>query len=219
MNIAIIGTGSVGSGLAAAFVGAGHRVYLASRTQEHAAAAAATTGAEAVANAATAAALADLIILAVPFGSAEDVSMEIAPVANGKVVVDVTNPAKEDWSGPLFFGTGSGAEQIAAWLPEARVVKAFNTLLAGNIGSPAPEGIALDGYVAGDDADAKAKVLALASAIGLTPVDVGALSAARLLEPLAWLNISLNMQPGWGWRTGWKLVGAPSPAPAEPIAA
>lgn len=41
------------------------------------------------------------------------------------------------------------------------------------------------------------------------PVDAGALSAARLLEPLAWLNISLNMQPGWTWKTGWKLVGAP----------
>lgn len=210
MDIAIIGTGSVGSGLAAAFVGAGHRVYLTSRSPEHAEAAAATTGAEAVSNAAAAAALADVVVLAVPFGSAEAVAAEIAPVANGKVVVDVTNPAKEDWSGPLFAGNGSGAEQIAAWLPEARVVKAFNTLFAGNIASPAPEGIALDGYVAGDDADAKARVLELAAAIGLTPVDAGALSAARFLESLAWLNISLNRQPGWAWKTGWKLVGAPA---------
>ena len=209
MNIAIIGTGSVGSGLAAAFVGAGHRVYLASRTPEHAQAAATATGAEAVANAASAAALADVIVLAVPFGSAEKVAAEINPVANGKVVVDVTNPTNEDWSGPLFSSGGSGAAQIAAWLPEARVVKAFNTLFAGNIGSPAPEGIALDGYVAGDDADAKAQVLELAAAIGLTPVDVGALSAARHLESLAWLNISLNLQPGSAWKTGWKLVGAP----------
>jgi 8-hydroxy-5-deazaflavin:NADPH oxidoreductase len=209
VNIAIIGTGSVGTGLAGAFVGAGHRVYLASRTAEHAQTAAASTGAEAVANAATAAALADVIVLAVPFGSAEAIATEIAPVVNGKVIVDVTNPANEDWSGPLFSASGSGAAQIAAWLPEARVVKAFNTLFAGNIGRPAPEGIALDGYVAGDDADAKAKVLELAAALGLTPVDVGGLSAARHLESLAWLNISLNMQPGWAWKTGWKLVGAP----------
>lgn len=209
MNIAIIGTGNVGSGLATAFVRAGHNVYLAGRTLTQAERAAATTGAEAVANPATAAALADVIVLAVPFGSAEELAQAIAPVANGKIVVDVTNPAKADWSGPLFFGTGSGAEQIAAWLPEAHVVKAFNTLFAGNITNPAPEGIALDGFVAGDDGDAKRAVLELAAAIGLHPVDVGPLSAARLLEPLAWLNISLNMQPGWTWKSGWKLVGAP----------
>lgn len=219
MNIAIIGTGNVGSGLASAFVDAGHHVHLAGRTPEQAATAAAATGAEAAANPASASALADVIVLAVPFGSAEEIARAIAPVVNGKIVIDVTNPAKEDWSGPLFFGTGSGAEQIAAWLPEARVVKAFNTLFAGNIGNPAPDGIALDGFVAGDDAAAKAQVFALEAAIGLNPVDVGPLRAARLLEPLAWLNISLNMQPGWSWRTGWKLVGAPSAVPAEPIAA
>lgn len=209
MNIAIIGTGNVGAGLASAFVGAGHRVYVAGRTPEKAATAAAVTGAEAVANPATAAALADVIVLAVPFGSVADIASSIAPVVNGKIVVDVTNPAKEDWSAPLFFGTGSGAEQIAAWLPEARVVKAFNTLLANNIADTSPEGIALDGFVAGDDADAKRTVLDLAAAIGLNPVDAGRLVASRLLEPLAWLNISLNMQPGWTWKTGWKLIGAP----------
>ena len=219
MNIAIIGTGNVGAGLARAFVEAGQHVYIAGRTHAQATTAATATGSEAVANAASAAALGDVIVLAVPFGSVEEIAAAIAPVVNGKIVIDVTNPAKEDWSGPLFFGTGSGAEQIAAWLPEARVVKAFNTLFAGNIANPSPEGIALDGYVAADDAAARATVLELAAAIGLNPVDVGRLSAARLLEPLAWLNISLNMQPGWSWKTGWKLVGAPAPVPAEPLAA
>ena len=209
MNIAIIGTGSVGTGLATAFVDAGHQVVIAGRTAEQAETAAAATGAVASANPTAAAALSDVIVLAVPFGSVEDIAAAIAPVANGKTIIDVTNPANADWSGPLFFGTGSGAEQIAAWLPDAHVVKAFNTLLAGNIANPSPEGIALDGFVAADDAAAKAAVLELAGSIGLHPVDSGALSAARLLEPLAWLNISLNMQPGWTWKTGWKLVGAP----------
>lgn len=219
MNIAIIGTGNVGSGLASAFVNAGHHVYLAGRTAKQATTAAAATGAEAAANPASAAALADVIVLAVPFGSVEEIAQAVKPVVNGKIVIDVTNPAKEDWSGPLFFGTGSGAEQIAAWLPEARVVKAFNTLFAGNIANPAPDGVALDGFVAGDDAIAKAAIFELEAAIGLNPVDVGPLRAARLLEPLAWLNISLNMQPGWSWKTGWRLVGAPAPVVAERIAA
>jgi NADPH-dependent F420 reductase len=209
VNIAIIGTGNVGSGLAHAFVEAGQHVHIAGRTAAQGTAAAAATGADAAINPASAAALADVIVLAVPFGSVPEVAQAIRPVVNGKVVVDVTNPAKEDGSGPLFFGTGSGAEQISAWLPEARVVKAFNTLLASNIANPARDGIALDGFVAGDDDAARATVLELAAAIGLNPVDVGQLRAARLLEPLAWLNISLNMQGGWAWQTGWKLVGAP----------
>lgn len=209
MDIAIIGTGSVGSGLAKAFAGAGHRVHLNARGVDKTAAAAQAAGAIVSTSPAAAAAIADVVILAVPFGAVEELASAIRPVANGKVIVDVTNPAKPDWSGPLFGGTDSGAERIAAWLPEAHVVKAFNTLLANNIADPAPEGIKLDGYVAGDDTDAKAVVLQLAASIGLNPIDVGPLSAARQLESLAWLNISLNMAPGSTWKTGWKLVGAP----------
>jgi NADPH-dependent F420 reductase len=208
VEIAIIGTGNVGSALATAFVGAGHRVYLTARSVDKVEAAAQAAGAVVATSPAAAAALADIVILAVPFGAAEDVATAIRPVVNGKAIVDVTNPAKPDWSGPLFGGTDSGAERIAAWLPEAHVVKAFNTLLANNVADPAPEGITLDGYVAADDPAAKALVLALAESIGLNPVDVGPLSAARQLEAIAWLNISLNMAPGSTWKTGWKLVGA-----------
>jgi len=219
VNIAIIGTGSVGSGLAGAFVRAGHVVHVAGRSAESAESAAAATGAVASTTPASAAAIADVVILAVPFGSVEEITAAIRPVVNGKIIVDVTNPATEDWSGPLFGGTDSAAERIAAWLPETHVVKAFNTVFAGNIASPAPEGIALDGYVAADDASARARVLELVAAIGLTPVDVGPLAAARQLEALAWLNISLNMQPGSTWRTGWKLVGAPAARPTVAAAA
>jgi NADPH-dependent F420 reductase len=209
VDIAIIGTGSMGSGLAKAFVGAGHSVYLTARSADTAEAASQAAGAIVATSPSAAAALADVIILAVPFGAAEDVARAIRPVVNGKVIVDVTNPAKADWSGPLFSGTDSGAERIATWLPEAHVVKAFNTLLANNIADSAPEGIKLDGYVAGDDAGAKATVLRLVESIGLNPIDVGQLAAARQLESLAWLNISLNMAPGSTWKTGWRLVGAP----------
>lgn len=208
MDIAIIGTGSVGAGLALSFTGAGHHVALAGRSAEQVEATASATGATAAASPVAAAALSDVVVLAIPWDAVEDVAGAIRPVVNGKVIVDVTNPAKADWSGPLFAGADSGAEHLAGWLPEARVVKAFNTVFAGNIGNVA-DGGTLDGFVAGDDADAKASVLELVVAAGLHPIDAGPLSAARLLESLAWLNISLNQQPGWSWRTGWKLVGAP----------
>ncbi len=218
MNIAIIGAGTVGSALASALVGSGHRVYLAARSAEHAAGAARSTGAEPVANAGSAAALADVIVLAVPYSAAEAVARAIGPVANGKTVVDVSNPSKPDWSGPLFTGTDSAAEQLARWLPEANVVKAFNTVFASNLGATAPEGATLDGYVAGDSEDAKARVLELVESIGLKPIDAGPLAAARQLEALAWLNIALNSQPGWSWNTGWKLVGAPASRSASKAA-
>ena len=68
----------------------------------------------------------------------------------------------------------------------------------------------LDGFVAGDDAAAKAEVLELVRSIGLTPVDVGPLVRSRQLEGLAFLNIALNIANGGAWQSAWKLVGAPT---------
>ena len=90
------------------------------------------------------------------------------------------------------------------------MVKAFNTLFASNQGDPIGEGVQLDGFVAGDDADAKGTVLELVESIGLHPVDVGPLARARQLEGLAFLNIALNIAKGGAWQSGWKLVGAPA---------
>ena len=68
-------------------------------------------------------------------------------------------------------------------------------------------GLRVDGYVAADDADAKAAVLGLIEEIGLNPVDAGGLAMSRYLEALAFLNISLQASHGWSWQAGWKLVG------------
>lgn len=207
MNVAIIGAGSVGKGLAAPLVRAGHTVNLTARDLEGAREAARETGATAARDLRSAVEAAEVIILAIPFAAAESVSREIAPLVEGKVVVDVSNPAKPDWTGPLFAGAGSATEQLAEWLPTARIVKAFNTIFASNLGKGGHlHGQALDAYIAGDDAAAKALVSELALALGFRPVDVGTITAARLLESLAWLNISLNAQGG-DWQSGWKLLG------------
>ena len=67
----------------------------------------------------------------------------------------------------------------------------------------------MDAFVAGDDAAAKGAVGELARSIGFNPIDAGPAPAARYLEALAWLNISLNLANGWTWQTGWKLLGVP----------
>ena len=134
-------------------------------------------------------------------------SARSATALDGKIVVDATNPIKADYSGLATDGT-SGAEEIQAKVPGARVVKAFNTAFAARQADPTVAGgLRVDGYVAGDDEDAKATVLGLVEAIGFNPVDAGGLAMARHLEGMAWLNISLQTKHGWSWQAGWKLVG------------
>jgi 8-hydroxy-5-deazaflavin:NADPH oxidoreductase len=212
MDIAIIGAGNVGKALASTFTQAGHTVIIASRDAEDAGAAAAAAGARVATSNAAAAAAADVIVLAVPFSSAAEIAAEIADAVASKPVVDVTNRMSFGAAGPDIDTTTSNAEELAALLPKARVVKAFNTLLASNQADPIAEGIQLDGYVAADDPIAKATVLELVRSIGLDPIDVGPLARARQLEGLAFLNISLNIVNNGQWQSGWKLVGAPDTA-------
>jgi predicted dinucleotide-binding enzyme len=117
----------------------------------------------------------------------------------GKPVVLVSNSP-----GVVESGT-SNAEAFQAWLPEAHVVKAFNTVFASRLSRPTNGGEPLDGYIAGDDADAKAAVATIVGDAGLAPLDVGGLKMSRALEGMAWANISLNMANRWPWHSAWKL--------------
>lgn len=210
MNIAIIGAGNVGRALATSFARAGHSVVIASRDPEDAGSVATATRTRVAGSNTEAASAADIVVLATPFTSAPEIAAEIGDAVAGKVVIDVTNRMSFGANGPDIDTTTSNAEELAALLPGARVVKAFNTLFASRQGDPVADGVQLDGFVAGDDADAKATVLALVASIGLEPVDVGPLARARQLEGLAFLNITVNIANNGSWQSGWKLVGAPS---------
>jgi 8-hydroxy-5-deazaflavin:NADPH oxidoreductase len=214
MRIAIIGAGNVGQALATSFMSAGHSVALASRDPQGAAEVGAATGARVAPSNDEAVAHADIVVLATPFTSAPEIAAEIGQAVNGKVVVDVTNRMSFGPEGPAIDTTTSNAEELAALLPGASVVKAFNTLFASNQRRPIRGGVQLDAYVAGDDAAAKGKVLDLVASIGLNPVDVGPLDRARQLEGLAFLNIALNIANNGNWQSGWKLVEAPAPVAA-----
>ena len=212
MDIAIIGAGNVGRALAGSFVRAGHNVIIASRDPEHAGAVASATSSRVANSNLEAARAAEIVVLAIPFTSAADVATEIREAVAGKPVIDVTNRLSFGPSGPVLESGDSNAEQLAAWLPEASVIKAFNTLFASSQAAPIAEGMQLDGFVAGDDVSAKARVFELVLSMGLRPVDVGPLSRAQQLEQLAFLNIALNITNGGAWQGGWRLIGAPAPA-------
>ena len=210
MKIAIIGAGNVGRALATGFGRAGHQVVITSRDPEHA-----NDVAGAVAEATTApspraaAENADVVVLAIPFASFAEVAIDLRPAIAGKPVVDVSNRMSFGANGVEMDTETSNAEELAVLLPEAKVVKAFNTLVSSNQSDPVLDGVQLDGFVAADDEAAKTRVLELVASIGLNPVDVGPLVRARQLESLAFLNIALQIANNGTWRSGWRLVAAP----------
>lgn len=206
MNIAIIGAGNVGRALATSALRAGHSVTVSSSSGDSAVTVARETGATAAASNREALEGAELVIIAVPYMAVVGVLDEVGPQLAGKIVVDATNPLNADYSGLATEGT-SAAEEIQAKVPAARVVKAFNTAFAARQADPTIAGVQLDGFVAADDEAAKAAVLDLVKGMGFNPIDAGQLAMARALEALAFLNISLQLRHGWGWQTGWKLVG------------
>lgn len=209
MKVAIIGAGNVGKALGGSLSRAGYDVTLAASTRESAEAAADEVGAKAAPSTAAAAQDADVVILAVPYATAgEEVAKELAPVVTDTVVIDATNPIKPDYSG-LATNGASGAEEFQRRLPDAKVVKAFNTVFASNQANTDESSDSasepIDGFIAGDDTEAKATASKLVEAVGLRPLDVGPLSAARHLEGMAWLNIGLNAANGWTWTSAWHL--------------
>lgn len=206
MKIAILGAGNVGRALATASVTAGHQVTLSAAHGDSAARLAAEIGAAAAASNLDAVSRADAVVLAVPYAALDGILSEIGPSLEGKVVIDVTNPLTPDYSA-LAVESTSAAEQIQARLPNARVVKAFNTVFAARQAAPVVEGTAADGFVAADDADAKATVLDLVRSLGLRPIDAGPLAMARALEAMALLHITLQLRHGWPWQSAWKLIG------------
>ena len=201
MKVTIIGAGNVGKALATSITNAGHEVTIAARDPGNARAAADAIGTESANSNAGAVVGADIVILAIPYAAEAQVAGEIRDGVKGKIIVDVSNPLTADYSGLATAGT-SAAEELQQRLPDASVVKAFNTIFASNQAVPTRE---VDGFVAADDGDAKQQVISLLDSMGFTPLDVGPLSAARPHEGMAFINIGLNAQNGWSWTSSWKL--------------
>jgi len=206
MKIAIIGAGNVGGALAGSSVRAGHDVTLSAAHPDKARTVADGAGARVAASNREAVREADVVVLAVPYGVLADVVDELGDGLTGKIVVDATNPLRADYQGLAVEGT-SAAEQVQARAKGAKVVKAFNTAFASRQADPRIDGVQADGFVAADDEPAKATVLELVGSIGFRPIDAGSLEAARALEALAFLNISLQLRNNGAWQTAWKLVG------------
>lgn len=196
MTYAIIGTGNIASGLARTLA-AKHKVLVAGRDADKAEKLVSTVKNASAVAIDEALDTAEIVFLAVPF----DAVSELAARYNfdNKIVVDVTNPLKADFSGLTFGYDSSAAEKIAELLPNAHVVKALNTIFA----QVYEQGLIFEGrkvpaYVAADDDAAKQKVVTLLADVGFDAVDAGGLLNARYLEPLAYLNVQFGYMLGQG---------------------
>ena len=211
MNIGIIGAGNVGGALGKRWSSAGHQVKFGVRNSQDAKIAKLLKecgGSATAGPVAQAAAFGEIVVLTTPWDGTKS-AIEAAGNLSGKILVDCTNPlplGANFMEGLTIGHTTSAAEEVAKWAKGAKVVKAFNTTGANNMANPNFGQDKLVMFVAGDDADAKGKVLQLSNALGFESIDAGPLRQARLLEPVAMLWISLAYAQGLGPNIAFKLL-------------
>ena len=212
MRVGILGSGDVGRALGRGFAAKrDDEVMIGSRSPEKLEDWSAEVGENAVTGSfEEAASHAELAVLATGWSGTE-AAIGLAGAANlaGKVVIDVTNPLDFPEEGPprLALGhTDSGGEQVQRWLPESRVVKAFN--IVGNpymVDPDLPDGPPTM-FIAGNDPGAKDTVTGVLEDFGWPDVsDLGGIEMSRYLEPLAMVWIVHGFEAG-SWDHALRLL-------------
>jgi len=203
MRLGIIGAGNVCGTLGRLFESQGHDVRFGVRDPDRQAAGGLPRSRSG--SVADAASFGDVIVLAIPWGAVKDALAATGPLA-GKTVIDCINPLLPDLSGLALGTTTSAGEEIAKLLPQARVVKCFNTLGQANFAHPLFGDQRASMFFAGDDAGAKLIVAELGNQLGFDMVDAGPLSQSRWLEAMAILWITMAYKYGGSQRSAFKLL-------------
>lgn len=198
MKVLVIGTGNMGAGFVKQLSTAGHQVIVAGRDLTKARALAQQHGASAVALEGAAKDVA-AVIVATPYEQAT-AALRSAGTPAGQVVIDITNPLTPDYMGLTVGHSTSAAEEIARAVPQAEVVKGFNTVFAQVLADGADFGAGqkVTVFVASDSERAKQTARTLAESMGYAVQDAGGLKNARYLEPVAGLNIYFGYGAGQG---------------------
>lgn len=213
MNVTIIGAGNMGRGIGTRAAAGGHSVTFVDANPEMAEKTAAEVKAAAKKGATVSAAsldaeLGDVVVLAVWYGTNIELAKQLGAKLASKVVVDIANPLNATYDGLATAADSSSAEDLAkAVAAGAKVVKAFNTTFAGTLIAGEVAGQKLDVFIAGDDADAKAKVSQLVTDGGMRAIDAGPLHRARQIESMQLLQITLQGILGTNWGSTIKILG------------
>lgn len=188
-SFSIIGTGNMGTAIGELLGASGDVQYLA-RDQV-----------------ATAAVSGEVVVLAVPYSAVDGILNALGDQLRGRTVVDISNPLDFSTFDSLVVPVGSSAAaEIQAKLPESRVLKAFNTTFAATLGAKQVGGLPTTVLVAGDNVDAKQKLIAAVTAGGVAALDAGALSRAHELEAMGFLQLSLAVGEQLPWTGGFAVA-------------
>jgi predicted dinucleotide-binding enzyme len=203
MRLGIIGAGHVGGTLGRLFEAQGHDVRFGTREPDKQAAGGLPRNRSG--SVSEVAAFGDVIILAIPWEGVKEALAASGPLT-GKTVIDCVNPLLPDLSGLALGTTTSAGEEIAKLIPNAKVVKCFNTLGYSNFANPEFGDVKSSMFFAGDDAGAKLIVAELGNQLGFDMVDAGPLAQSRWLEAMAMLWITMAYKYGGSARSAFKLL-------------
>jgi hypothetical protein len=188
-HLSILGTGNMGQAIAALAGKGGHTVQLLGTGDIDTPVAG------------------DVVVLAVPHPAVSDVIAQRGDQLAGKIVVDITNPLNlETFDSLVVPADGSAAAEIAAALPQSRVLKAFNTTFAATLAAGTVGPVTTTVLIAGDDADAKSTLAGIITSGGLGTIDAGTLARARELEALGFLQLTLAVAEKVSWTGGFGVI-------------
>ncbi len=210
-ELGVLGTGRMGSRLAAMFAHAGRTVVLGSRDPDRAAAIVDELALPTLSAGTYGAALSAPAVLPAVFlrDGLLDLLCRHCRKLTGKLLIDISNPFNADYSDFVTPWDSSGAEEIQRRFPQARVVGAYKNVFWEVFDHPKFGEALSDVLVTGDDAAAKAEFLRLAEGTPFRYLDAGALMNSRTVERLTLITGSLGRQLGSYPRMNWRLLTQP----------
>lgn len=187
-SISIFGKGNMGSAIGGNFEAAGNEVtYISKETEVDQ--------------------LGDIVVLSVPYPAIADILAKHRDQFAGKIVIDISNPVNFTTFDSLVVPPdSSAAAEIAKELPDASVIKAFNTtfattLVTKKVADAHPTTV----LMASDDQEAKDKLVDALEGSGLAFIDAGSLKRARELEAMGFLQITLAAADKISWTGGFGI--------------
>jgi len=188
-NLSILGTGNMGQVIASVAAKGGHSVQ--------------QLGLDDLDTPVTG----DVVVLAVPYPAVADVIAQRGEQLAGRIVVDITNPLDfETFDSLVVPADSSAAAEIAAALPDSRVLKAFNTTFAGTLAAGTVGTLPTTVLIAGNDTDAKSTLAGIVTSGGLKAIDAGSLKRARELEAVGFLQLTLAANEKVSWTGGFGVA-------------
>jgi predicted dinucleotide-binding enzyme len=149
---------------------------------------------------------ADIIVVATPYGTEQEVADKIREVSVGKIVISISNPMDSDYSKVVTSPNTSAAEELQKMLPYSKVVKTFNTTFAGDFISPIIAGQKADTFIAGNSGEAVDTVSGIIKTAGFNPVVAGDLTVSRALENMELRLVQLGIKYKYNWLDRWQML-------------